>query len=82
MYKRQLYGLRPIGTNALNLARIEAGFIITNMDFIPSHQAVREDRTRSPLEMGLDWMIDWDKGPFTGRRALPTHNFAPFTACL
>ena len=65
-----LYGLRPIGTNALNLARIEAGFIITNMDFIPSHQAVREDRTRSPLEMGLDWMIDWDKGHFTGRRAL------------
>ena len=65
-----LLGIRPIGTNALNLARIEAGFIITNMDFVPSHQAVREDRTRSPLEMGLDWMIDWDKGPFTGRRAL------------
>ena len=65
-----LHGLRPIGTKALNLARIEAGFIITNMDFVPSHQAVREDRTRSPLEMGLDWMIDWDKGHFTGRRAL------------
>lgn len=64
------FGLRPIGTNALNLARIEAGFIITNMDFVPSHQAVREDRTRSPLEMGLDWMIDWEKGHFTGRRAL------------
>ena len=29
-----LYGIRPIGTNALNMARIEAGFIITNMDFI------------------------------------------------
>ena len=66
----RLYGIRPIGTNALNLARIEAGFIITNMDFVPAHQAVREDRTRSPLEMGLDWMIDWDKGHFTGRRAL------------
>jgi aminomethyltransferase len=65
-----LHGLRPIGTKALNLARIEAGFIITNMDFIPAHQAVREDRTRSPLEMGLDWMIDWEKGHFTGRRAL------------
>ena len=65
-----LYGIRPIGSNALDLARIEAGFIITNMDFIPAHQAVREDRTRSPLEMGLGWMIDWDKGHFTGRRAL------------
>lgn len=64
------WGIRPIGTNALNLARIEAGFIITNMDFVPAHQAVREDRVRSPLEMGLDWMIDWTKGHFTGKRAL------------
>ena len=64
------WGLRPIGSNALNLARIEAGFLIPNMDFIPAHQALREDRTRSPLEMGLDWLIDWDKGHFTGRRAL------------
>ncbi len=64
------YGIRPIGTDALNLARIEAGFIITNMDFIPADQAVREDRSRSPFELALDWMIDWDKGHFTGRRAL------------
>jgi aminomethyltransferase len=66
----RVYGLRAIGSDALNLARIEAGFIITNMDFIPAHQALREDRPRSPLEMGLGWMIDWDKGHFTGRRAL------------
>lgn len=64
------YGLMPIGTDALDLARIEAGFIITNMDFIPADQALREDRVRSPFEMGLDWLISWDKGPFTGRRAL------------
>jgi len=64
------FGLRPIGSDALNLARIEAGFIITNVDFIPADQALREDRVRSPLELGLAWMIDWDKGHFTGRRAL------------
>lgn len=64
------WNLRPIGSDALNLARIEAGFIITNMDFIPTDQALREDRPRSPLEMGLGWMIDWDRGHFTGRRAL------------
>jgi len=64
------WGIRPIGSDALNLARIEAGFIIANMDFIPAHQALREDRPRSPLELGLGWMIAWDKGPFTGRRAL------------
>ncbi len=64
------WGIRPIGTHALDLARIEAGFIITNMDFVPSHQAVREDRVRSPFELGLEWLIDWDKGHFTGRRTL------------
>lgn len=65
-----VYGIRPIGSDALDLARIEAGFIIAGMDFVPAHHAVREDRPRSPLEMGLAWMIDWDKGHFTGRRAL------------
>ena len=65
-----LHGLRPIGTNALNLARIEAGFIITGMDFVPADTALRADRARSPFELGLDWMIDWQKGHFTGRRAL------------
>ena len=64
------WGLRPVGSQALNLARIEAGFITTNSDFIPAHQALREDRVRSPLEMGLAWMIDWEKGHFNGRRAL------------
>jgi aminomethyltransferase len=64
------WGIRPIGTRALDMARIEAGFIVTNMDFVPAHQAVREDRVRSPFELGLDWLISWDKGHFTGRRAL------------
>ena len=63
-------GLRAIGSDALNVARLEAGFILTNADFIPAHQCLREDRLRSPIEMELDWLIDWEKGHFTGRRAL------------
>ena len=66
----KLHGLRPIGTEALNIARIEAGFIITGMDFIPADTCVREDRLRSPLEVGLGWLVDWDKGHFTGKAAL------------
>lgn len=65
-----LHGLRPIGSEALNIARLEAGLIITGYDFIPAMICEREDRLRSPLEMGLGWMIDWDKGHFTGRAAL------------
>lgn len=65
-----LHGLTPIGSDAVMLARTEAGFLTTNLDFIPVQQALREDRARSPLELGLGWMIDWDKGHFTGRSAL------------
>lgn len=63
-------GIRPIGSGALDIARIEAGFITTNADFVPADQAMREDRVRSPFEMALDWMIDFGKGHFNGRRAL------------
>lgn len=64
------WGLRPIGSAALDVARIEAGFIVAGADFVPAEQALREDRAMSPLELGLGWMIDWDKGHFNGRRAL------------
>lgn len=65
-----LHGLRPIGSDALNIARLEAGFIITGFDFTPADVCVREDRLRSPVDMGLGWMIDWDKGHFSGKAAL------------
>lgn len=64
------WGIRPIGSDALDMARIEAGFLIAGADFVPAEQALRPDRVRSPFELGLDWLIDWDKGYFNGRRAL------------
>ncbi|MFN4171429.1 MAG: aminomethyltransferase family protein [Pseudorhodobacter sp.] len=70
MVAGEAFGLRPVGSTALNIARIEAGFILTHLDFTPADQALREDRARSPFEMALGWMIDWEKGHFTGRRAL------------
>lgn len=66
----QGYGLRPIGSRALNIARIEAGFVMPNVDFVSSALAQRTGTTRSPLELGLGWLVDFQKGHFTGRRAL------------
>ncbi|WP_373356434.1 aminomethyltransferase family protein [Pseudoroseicyclus sp. CXY001] len=63
-------GIRPIGSAALDIARIEAGFIVAGVDFVPAEQALREDRALTPIELGLGWMIAWEKGHFTGRRAL------------
>ena len=66
----ELRGIRPMGTHALEMARIEAGSIQAGVDFLPADRAVRTDRTRSPLELDLAWLVDFSKDNFTGRRAL------------
>jgi glycine cleavage system T protein (aminomethyltransferase) len=63
-------GIRAIGSQALNMARIEAGFLLPHIDFVSAEQTIRTGRDRSPLELGLAWLIDFEKGHFTGRRAL------------
>jgi aminomethyltransferase len=63
-------GITPIGSRALDLVRIEAGFLATNVDFTAADQTVRTNRGRSPFELGLGWLVDFDKGHFNGRRAL------------
>lgn len=64
------HGIRAIGSRALNLARLEAGFLAPNVDFLSAERTIRTHRGHSVLEMGLDWLVDFDKGHFTGRRAL------------
>jgi aminomethyltransferase len=66
----QTRGIRPIGSKALNIARIEAGFLQPNVDFVSSAHTVLIGRDRSPLELGLEWLVDFNKPYFTGRRAL------------
>ncbi len=66
----QLHNISPMGGDALEMVRIEAGFILAGEDFLPAHEAVRQDRTRSPFELGLGWLVDLKKTNFTGRRAL------------
>jgi len=63
-------GIRAIGSMALNVARIEAGFILPNVDFVSAEHTIHTERARSPLELGLGWLVDFKKGHFTGRRAL------------
>lgn len=65
-----LRGLRAIGYAALNRARIEAGFIVANADFVTAETALRADRSRFPDEIGLGWLVDPDKGHFNGRGAI------------
>ena len=62
--------IRPIGSRALNMARIEAGFLLPNVDFVSAEHTLRVGTERSPFELGLGWLVDFKKGHFTGRRAL------------
>ena len=66
----ELHGIRPIGEEALGLLRIEAGFIQAGVDFMPAHETVRTTHTRTPFELGLGWLVSFDKPVFNGRRAL------------
>ena len=63
-------GIKPFGSHALDMARIEAGFVQATVDFIPAQDEIRQGRSRSPLELGLEWLVDFNKPMFNGRRAL------------
>ena len=52
------------------MARIEAGFIVANIDFISSDHAIRPNRCRRPDNLGLGWLVDLNKGFFNGRKAI------------
>src|SRR5262249_6066677 len=62
--------LRPVGSRALNLARIEAGFLMPNLDFVSAAHTLHVGTQRSPLELGPPWLGGFGQGPFTRRAAL------------
>jgi len=66
----QWHKIRAIGTHALELARIEAGYLAPYEEFLPVEETVRTGRSRSPFELGLGWLVDFKKPNFNGRRAL------------
>ena len=70
LQERGLFNIRTIGLDALEMVRIEAGFILPGDDFNTAETAVRADHDRSPFELGMGWAVSMDKPYFTGKRAL------------
>jgi aminomethyltransferase len=64
------YGITPAGIWALDLARIEAGLVMLDVDYFSAHRALIEDQKSSPYELNLSWTVSAEKGPYNGRRAL------------
>jgi aminomethyltransferase len=64
------HGITPAGVWALDIARIEAGLIMLDIDYFSSHHALIDERKSSPFEINLGWAVSATKGPYNGRRAL------------
>ncbi len=66
----QSYALRPAGLMALDMCRIEAGYILKHVEYHSALHALIEARKSSPYEIGLGWTVQLDRSPFVGQRAL------------
>jgi glycine cleavage system T protein (aminomethyltransferase) len=64
------YGITPTGLLALDMARIEAGLILIDVDYISTRKALIERQKSSPFEINLAWTVNLDKDFFVGREAL------------
>ena len=64
------FDARPAGMLALDVARIEAGLLLIDVDFHGSKKSQIDDQRYTPYELGLGRLVSEKKGPFIGREAL------------
>lgn len=66
----EAFRLRPFGNVALDMARIEAGLLLIDVDFHSSQRVMFDIQKSTPLELGLGWTVKMDKPFFVGQEAL------------
>jgi glycine cleavage system T protein (aminomethyltransferase) len=70
MLKGRVFDIHPAGMLALDVARIEAGLILIEVDYFSSKKALIDSQRYSPAEIGLGKLVDFKKENFVGRDAL------------
>jgi aminomethyltransferase len=70
MAEGRAFGIRPAGMLALDVARIEAGLLLIEIDYVSARRALIEGQKSSPYELGLGRLVHLNKGAFAGRGAL------------
>ena len=68
--KGKTFGITPTGLHALDIARVEAGLILLDVDYISTRHALIESRKSSPYELGLGWAVKLKKKNFIGKARL------------
>jgi aminomethyltransferase len=64
------FDLHPAGMLALDVARVEAGLLLIDVDFHSSRKALIDSQAYTPAELGLGRLVDLAKPGFIGRQAL------------
>ena len=64
------FRLQPAGLDAMDVTRIEAGFVLCGVDYFSARHCAIDSRKSSPFEIGLGRTVKLDHGPFVGRSAL------------
>src|SRR5262252_4363904 len=64
------FDIHPAGMLALDVARVEAGLLLIDVDFNSSKKALIESQKYTPFEMGLGRLVQLDAAPFIGHKAL------------
>jgi aminomethyltransferase len=70
MDKGRAFDIHPAGMVALDIARIEAGLILIEVDYVSSKKALIEEQRYAPGEIGLGKLVDLKKESFVGHEAL------------
>ena len=72
------HGILPMGLDALDIARVEAGYVLQGVDYFSAKHAWTTRQTSTPFELGFDWMVKLERPEqdhahfesFVGQRAL------------
>ncbi len=64
------HGLMPMGLDALDVVRVEAGFLLKDVDYFSAKHALIPPHRSTPFELGFAWMVKLDRAPFVGQAAL------------
>jgi aminomethyltransferase len=64
------FDIHPAGMLALDVARVEAGLLLIEVDFHSSKKALIDSQAFTPYEMGLGRLVQLGTRPFVGRAAL------------
>jgi aminomethyltransferase len=67
------FAIMAAGLDAMDVTRVEAGFIMNGVDYFSANHCMIEERKSSPYELGLGWTIDLERAdgtPFVGQTAL------------